>query len=185
MKTKTQFLAYVFCSLWDITIAWPAILLVRLFWGKNLRWETPPMPHPGGPVLVCDIRADSWPGRTWYKPWGGTTLGHGIFYGVDIIKPGEKWTSIQEHEHVHVEQFEGVSLGSFAMGLWVGITIAALGHGVAALIVGLLIWWLGYLVMGLGNWGAAWLRGEDPYRGSSHEESAYSQGDAHHHREGR
>lgn len=183
MKTKTQFLAYFFCLPWDITIAWPTILLIRLLWGKNLQWETPPMPNPGGPVLTCEILADSWPGRTWYKPWGGTTIGHGIFYGADLVQPG-KWSGLQEHEHVHVEQFEGVSLGSFITGLWVGIVIGALGHAVAAVLVGLLIWWLGYLVMGLGNWTVAWFRGENFYRGSSHEESAYAQGDAYRNREG-
>lgn len=181
MKTNTLWLAYLFCLPFDLLISWPLILFVRAAWGKSLRWERRPV--VGGPVLVCDIRADSWPARTWYKTWGGTTVGHGIFYGHDLVVPGE-WSSLQEHEHVHVEQFEGVSISSFLTALWVTILIVSLGHTTVAMITGLAIWMLGYLMMGIGNYGAALFRGESMYRGSSHEESAYAQGDAYRNRNG-
>jgi len=194
MKTKTQFIVYILSLPWNLTVAWPTVLFVWLFWGKNLRLETPPLPNPGGPVLACEMKAGSWPARTWYvqrrdengKPhtWGATTLGHAIFYGVDIVKVGE-WSHVQEHEHVHVEQFGASMVGALVASLWVGITVAALGHWMAALVIGGLIWWSGFLQMCVGGWVVAALRGENAYRGSAHEESAYSQGDAYRDREGR
>lgn len=179
MKTKIQFLAYFATMLWDVSVAWPAILLIRALWGRNLRWETPPAPHPGGPVLVCELRPDSWPARTWYRPWGATTLGHAIFYNVGQVEPKD-WNSIQQHEHVHVEQFEGIALASFFFGLTTAITLATLGHGVAAFVLGTTEWWVGYLLWGACNWAVAGLRGESVYRGSSHEEGAFAQGDEYH-----
>ncbi len=182
MKVPKHWVLYFVCLPWDLVVAWPAILLIRLFWGKNLRWETPPT-GAGGPVLVCELREGSWPARTWYvqrredgKPftWGGTTLGHGIFYGVNQLVHGE-WTKLQIHEHVHVEQYEGISFGMFVVGSLAGSFVTGLGHLIAGPMLGLTIWTMAYLVMGIGNWSAAWLRGEDLYRGSSHEESAYSQ----------
>lgn len=169
MKTKAQLLLYFFALPWNLTVAWPAVLLVRLLWGENLRWEMPPKPLPGGAVLACSIKMDSWPARTWYKPWGGTTLGHGIFYGVNIVKAGE-WGRVQTHEHVHVEQFEVAMFGSFLSGLAAGV----FGHSIGA---GLFVWWAGYLFMGVCGWLVALMRGESPYRGSAHEESAYAQMD--------
>ena len=169
MKTKAQIFLYFFALPWNLTIAWPAVLLVRLLWGEYLRWEMPPKPRPGGAVLACNIKMDSWPARTWYKPWGGTTLGHGIFYGVNIVKAGE-WGRVQTHEHVHVEQFEVAMFGSFLSGLAAGI----FGHSIGG---GLFVWWAGYLFMGICGWLVALMRGESPYRGSAHEESAYAQMD--------
>jgi len=174
MKTKLHIIAYIVALPWNLTVAWPAILLIRLFWGDHLRWETPPAPGAGGPVLVCELRKGSWPARTWYKKWGGTTLGHGIFYNWGLIRAGH-WSSLQKHEHVHVEQFEAAMLSALLTSVWVSIVVAALGHGLAALVLWLLLWWSGGLLGPVGGWIAAWLRGEDPYRGSAHEESAYSQ----------
>jgi hypothetical protein len=169
MKTKAQLALYFFALPWNLTIAWPAVLLIRWLWGQNLRWEAPPAPRPGGAVLACDLRPDSWPAKTWYKPWGGTTFGHGIFYGAHVIKGGV-WGRIQAHEHVHVEQFEVAMFGSFLS----GVAAAVLGHSIGG---GLLVWWAGYLFMGVCGWLVAFMRGESPYRGSAHEESAYAQTD--------
>lgn len=178
MKTKTHIILYIVALPWNLTVAWPAILLFRLFWGENLHWETPPSPRAGGPVLVCELRKDSWPVRTWYAKWGATTLGHGIFYSHDQLRSGT-WLPIQTHEHVHVEQFESYMVAAFLTSVWVSIVYAALGHWLAALVVWLLVWWLGGVVTHAGAWFAAWCRGEDPYRGSAHEESAYSQAGEH------
>lgn len=169
MKTKAQITLYFFALPWNLTVAWPTILLIRLFWGENLRWEAPPTPLPGGAALTCDLRPDSWPARTWYKPWGGTTLGHGIFYGAHITKEGV-WGRVQVHEHVHVEQFEVAMFGSFLSGL----AAALIGHSIFG---GLAVWWAGYLFMAVCGWLVAIMRGESPYWGSTHEESAYSQTD--------
>lgn len=77
------------------------------------------------------------------------------------------WSVLQEHEHQHCEQYE---LACFA-----GTTIAliALALGVPWF-VAFALWapapWL-YMLAGFV---VAWLRGEDPYKGSSNEESAYA-----------
>jgi hypothetical protein len=176
VKTKAQLILYFFALPWNLTIAWPAILLVRLLWGENLRWETPPAPRPGGAVLACDLRAASWPVWTWYKPWGATTLGHGIFYNAGCVEAG-KWGRIQTHEHVHVEQFEVAMFGSFFSGALACAILSGLEHPAHAVVTGLTLWWAGYLLMGVGGWLVALMRGEQPYRGSAHEESAYSQAD--------
>ena len=160
MKWYHAFL-YITAIIWNITIAWPATLLIRLFWGENLRWEQRPDEILGdGPSLWCDLKPDSWPARTWYEKWGG-------------ISSEDGWRDIQHHEHRHVEQFEAAMLRSFIVGGSNAVVLAALGHPIAALVVGLVTWWAGYLLMGIANWLTAALRGEDPYRGSHHEEAAY------------
>jgi len=165
----------------DLLVGWPAILLIRLFWGEHLRWEDE--------ALVCQLRKDSWPARSWYRhkvdgkyekradgswrTWGATTLGHAIFYGPGHALRGapEHYLRIQRHEHVHVEQCEEAMLRSFLAG--VAVAIATHHHVLAAA-----IWTFGYIAMGTCGWAVAWLRGENPYRGSQHEESAYAQEDS-------
>ena len=169
-------LLYLFALPWNLTVAWPVVLLVRALWGENLRWETPPSPRPGNAALVCDLRADSWPARTWYARWGGTSLGHGIFYKAGLAKAGA-WSQIQTHEHVHVEQFEVSMLGSFVSGAIACAVLLGFGHPLPATLTGLGLWWAGYLLMGASGWTVALLRGEPAYRGSAHEESAYAQAD--------
>ena len=195
MRTKRHWILYVICLPWNITVAWPVVVLVRFFWGERLHWETPPYAreHGGGPVLVCRIRPGTLPVRDgrwpvgWYLrwsdgywvPWGGTTLGHGIFYG-----PGrnfdESWTSLCTHEHVHVEQFEASMFGGFCMALFVFLAglcfVGSENNALLALgITSLVVWWYGYLTAMAGGWFAAWARGENFYRGSQHEESARAQ----------
>ncbi len=198
MKWYHAFL-YVFSIIWNITICWPAVLLIRLFWGENLRWEQNPNPEVGdGPSLWCDLKSDSWPARTWYRKkvdgeyvenpawaqerygkwrtWGGTTFGHGGFYGPGRVVAGE-WSGLQEHEHVHVEQFESAMLTGFLYGFAFFITLLILGHTITAIVAGLIAWWAGWPVIGVSNWCTALLRGEPGYRGSIHEELAYHEGD--------
>ena len=176
MKTKAQPILYFFALPWNLTVAWPAILLIRLFWGENLRWEMPPKPRPGGAVLACNLKPGSWPARTWYARWGATTLGHGIFYNAGRAEAG-KWGRIQIHEHVHVEQFEVAMFGSFLSGAFTYAILSGLEHPGYAVLTWVLLWWAGYLLMGVGGWLVAFMRGEQPYRGSAHEESAYAQTD--------
>lgn len=189
----THLILYFVALPWNLLVAWPVVLLVRVFWGKNLRWETPP-PYTrvkgggGGPVLTCQMRPGSfpvtpgkWP-RGWYLrsrdednpvPWGGTALGHGIFYGPLVQM--DHWSRTRAHEHIHVEQHEVACLGSFIVGIAVLVTLLALGHPTAAWVLFLFLWTTGYLMMGVAGWLAAMLRGEPAYWGSSHEESARAQ----------
>jgi len=192
MKVKRHILLYFFAAPWNVLVAWPIVLLIRLLWGKDLKWETPP-PYSlkkgggGGPCLTCQIMYGSFPvtpgtfPKGWYihkkskRPWGGTTLGHGIFYGPDGRCISDRWTSVQAHEHVHVEQYEVSMLKSFIVGMVSGIVLFTLGHFVAAIATFLGIWATGYLMMGVAGWLTALLRGEEAYWGSTHEESARSQ----------
>lgn len=175
MKSPVQFMTYIFTFLWDVTVAWPVVILVRLLWGRNLRWEKPPFPKPGGPVLVCEFKEGSWPNRTWFSGWAGVTLGHAIVYNSGVADP-DGWSMIQEHEHVHVEQYEGSSLGYFFHGLWVG-TAASFMSPTFGPIIGVVLWWTGPAIMVFADQLVALMRGEDAYAGSSHEESAYAQAD--------
>jgi hypothetical protein len=121
--------------------------------------------------------------KGWYfrkksnRPWGGTTLGHGIFYGPDGRHGSGGWTGTQAHEHIHVEQYEVSMLRSFIVGLIVGIVLMVLGHPVVSIVIFLGVWTTGYLMMGVSGWLTAVLRGEEAYWGSTHEESARVQDD--------
>jgi hypothetical protein len=173
---------------WDLFVWLFVILPIRALWGTRLEWENPrdnvkaSDDDPGGPCLTCEMKPGSWPvskGRWpkgWYLrkypdgsvvSWGGTTLGHAIFYGSEKrAAKGAIWKPVQVHEHVHVEQYEASMLRAFL----VAIPVAAMGLYWLAFI----IWITGYFQMGIANWATAWLRGEDPYRGSHHEEAAYA-----------
>lgn len=194
MKVKRHILLYIVSLPWDLLVAWPVVLWIRLLWGKDLRWETPPPYDPrkgggGGPCLSCQMKEGSFPvvpgtfPKGWYfrkksnRPWGGTSLGHGVFYGPNGRKGPGEWTRTQAHEHIHVEQAEVSMLRSFIVGLAAGIVILALGHPIAALVTFLSIWTTGYLMMGVAGWLTALLRGEEAYHGSTHEESARAQDD--------
>lgn len=199
LATWRHLVLYVTALPWDALVAWPACLAVRAFWGEDLRWENrrnhitkkpDGSPAPGGPVLACSIREGSWPVNPkakwpggWYliksehqeqshpRTWGGTTFGHSIIIGPGRSSPGE-WTSLEEHEiGVHVEQFEAAMFHGFLLGAFAYL---AGGQTTASLWVGLALWISGYLMFGVANWTTAWLRGEDPYRGSAHEEAAYA-----------
>lgn len=201
---KTHYILYALALPWNITVCWPIVMLIRLFWGKNLRWERNPDPEVrDGYSLWCDLKKNSWPARTWYAryekgwwflkgskriesvewnkerygdfwTWGGTTLGHGGFYGPGQVLEEEPWSRIQHHEHIHVEQFEAAMFRAFLEGLLAGVVLLGFGHPMAGLRLGLFLWWFGYLAMGTANWTTAALRGESAYMGSHHEEAAYA-----------
>jgi len=194
MKTRRHILLYVTALPWNLLVAWPIVLAIRVLWGKELGWETPPKYAQeegggGGPCLTCQMKPGSFPvvqgmfPKGWYfnkrtnSPWGGTTLGHGIFYGPNGRTTPFDWTRTQAHEHVHVEQFEVSMMGSFLVGLVAGIVMLIAGRPIVALSVFLGVWTTGYLVMGVAGWLTAWLRGEEAYWGSTHEESARKQDD--------
>jgi len=192
----THWILYGICAPWDFFVAWPIVIAIRILWGKELRWERPPAytrEHGGGggPCLVCQMKEGSFPVRKgrwpvgWYlrdrkslnpRPWGGTTLGHAIFYGSTAVL-SRGWTRLRAHEHVHVEQAEVAMLQSFIAGAAGGVTLLALGHFLAALVFFLILWASGYLMMGAAGWLTAFLRGEEAYWGATHEESARAQDD--------
>jgi len=193
MKVRRHIVLYLICLPWDL-VAYFVVLFIRIFWGKDLKWETPPYSATsgGGPCLTCQIKEGSLPVRKgifpvgWYlhdkkinppRAWGGTTLGHGIFYGPGgrSSDPNNTWTETQEHEHYHVEQFEASMVQAFLGALIIGGVVWLLGHPIPALIGFSFIWFTGYLFMGIGGWLTASLRGEPAYLGSQHEESARAQ----------
>lgn len=197
MRTKRHLVLYALCLPWDLLVAWPVVLLIRLFWGRNLHWETPPYAKKwgGGPVLSCAMRPGTLPVRSgtwpvgWYtyrgadgqsRPWSGTTLGHGVFYGPMVRFDASGWSSTSVHEHVHVEQFEASVVTT-----WLNFLVASFSvvFGMAldftgwwtVLFAAAPVWFFSFPVWAAGGWIAAWLRGEQLYRGSQHEESAYAQ----------
>ena len=140
-------------------IVWLATLVVWALWGTKLHWCN---------GLWCELKESSWPARTWYKPWGGTTFGHGGFYNDGLS--GEKGidTYIEFHENIHVEQYEAGMLRTFIIALAILIFT---GNWILAGA----IWISGGLLTFGPNWLTALLRGEPAYRGSHHEEAAYAQ----------
>lgn len=161
-----RYIPYLWTWPFDLPV-WLVWLGLWALWGEKLRWEEG--------SLVFNWKQDSWPARTWYKEWGGTAIGHAVFYNwyVSEETDPEKWEPIKVHEHKHVEQYEASMLGSFILGSLAFIVDAAQGNWLAGVLLGGAIWFGGYLWMGGPNWLLAWVRGKDPYRGSLHEEAAY------------
>lgn len=143
-------------------VGWLVVLLVRLLWGRRLRWRLG--------ALRCQLREKSWPSRSWYRGWGGTTVApHAVFFGhrtavspEDSAAPG----IIEVHEAVHTEQGEAACLG------WSVVALCLAWHYPVAAAV---VWCAAWPVSMVGGWLAAMLRGEKAYRGAAHEEGAYSQ----------
>ena len=161
------------------------VLLIRVMWGNRLDWNE---------GLWCELRPDSWPARSWYRyrengkmfiqpesqwskfgrwrTWGGTCLGHGGFFGPGRMSGDDADGPIELHEHVHVEQFEVSMLTTFLLGgsLYLLYRFTLLPDWL--LCVG--VWLMGYVLMAVSGWIVAWMRGENAYRGSAHEEAAYA-----------
>lgn len=169
-------------------VMWAAILVIWALWGTKLRWVEW--------SLWCELKPESWPARTWYRyvqngrpienpeqhqavhgrwrTWGGTTFGHGGFYGPGIGSASGYGNEVEVHEHVHVEQYEAWMFASWVLSLPPWITLLALGHPTAATLVALGIWMGGGLIRSLAGNAVAWFRGESSYRGAAHEEAAYA-----------
>jgi hypothetical protein len=192
MSLWRHVLLYLVTLPWDVLVAWPVVMLVNLFWGDGLSWEKPPAyrrAQGGGGVrcLSCQSRPGTFPvtpgrfPRGWYynkkykRAWGGTALGHGVFYGPYGRGEPSEWTRTQAHEHVHVEQCEVAMFQSLVVGVVAGVVLWTVGHPWWGLGVFLGIWTTGYLMMAVAGWLVALLRGEEAYWGSTHEESARAQ----------
>jgi len=184
-KPIRYMLTYLWTWPWDI-VTWVVVFFIWLFWGTRLVWLE---------GLWCDLKRNSWPTNTWYRSkiggryeinppelqiqfgrwrtWGGTSLGHGGFYGPG--KSGEAGidTQLESHEHIHQEQWEVAQLVGFMTQL---IVIAALLiSGVEPIwILHGILWATSSLFAYVCSAFTAKLRGEDPYRGNIYEEGAYS-----------
>lgn len=167
---------FLICLPMNLLVGWPIILFIRAAWGTGLRWEI--APGSGGlPALTCDLKGGSWPARTWYKSWAATTFGHAIFYASGVRTDGT-WSTEQDHEHRHVEQFEGAMGAHALLGLLLFFALVGVSPW-PAVACGLSVWMLGWLTHLVGGWIAAILRGEPAYSGSAHEEAARAQADHH------
>ena len=148
-------LRYAVTLSWNV-LAVPLVLLIHLMWGEHL--------HREGLAVCTELRPDSWPKRTWYAKWGGTTFGHAIMYGPNPP------LATRVHENVHVHQFEASMLKSLTVGLLVLLVTGKIWLSFA-------IWVSGYLLYLCSNWAMAVIRGGEAYRDSVHEQHAYSVGE--------
>lgn len=152
---KLGFLRYVITAPSDL-VAVLIVLVIRALWGARLSLE--------GGCVVVDLAPGSWPMRTWYRGWGGTTFGHALM--IAPLDPKRR-AEVVEHELVHVEQIEGHAL----MALVYAVPIAVTWHWLA----GLVAWALSSIVSYLAAGVVAVLRGERYYDGNANEEAAYAQ----------
>jgi len=150
LKPWYRYFLYVFTLPTDL-IGWAVMLFVGLVWGDGT-------PAWNDGVLVTTMRRDSWPIRSWYKRWGGTTIGHAVMLAPNMA------SSVYTHELVHVEQCEANALCSAALAL-----VLVWWSPLAALLLWITLPWLIYIAAGL----CALLRGESYYRGNHLEEAAY------------
>jgi hypothetical protein len=152
-----------------LTLRWISILpafvigmsiagVVRLAWGKSSRWDQ------GIWWVILDEK--SWPMRTWYKPWAGTTFGP---TAVMLAPDFEHDASTVRHEAHHAEQQDAEAVAGFLF----AVLLAAFGHFVFAAIVWCTIGHLVYFAARV----VAVSRGEDGYDGNVMEEGAYGVGD--------
>lgn len=147
------FLTYAYTWPWDLII-WLLILFIWLLWGTKLYWQD---------GLWCVLKPESWPKRTWYKKWAGTTFGHGGFLSTEKYR-------VKFHENIHVEQYEVAMLQYFLLGF---IFLIATKCWILSGCIWLSGSWFPYTTSAL----QAKLRGEALYRGNIFEESAYAQTD--------
>lgn len=149
---KLGFLRYVFTAPTDF-ISLLIVLAIRAMWGKRLVLEA-------GCVIV-ELDPKSWPMRTWYRGWGGTTFCHAIM----LAPLGESRVRVLEHELVHVRQMEGYAL----LGLVLAVPLAFAWHPLAALVAWSVTPLLAYECAGI----VAVLRGGSFYTDNANEQAAY------------
>ena len=153
---------------WWLTLIWTwqadlvsilVALVFRVLWGRDLFWAD---------GIWAELKEHSWPARTWYKRWNGTTLCHGGFisFGKHKCIP---------HELHHVEQCEARMLAGFIIGLASAAVTLFFDRNPWHALIALELPWFGVWPLGyLASLAQAYLRGEDPYYGSHLEEAAYA-----------
>jgi len=150
---------YAVCLPNDIAMVL-SLLVVRLLWGSSFLIKN------GGLWVVLKENSKFW--DEWTLSYSGVCLGHGGIFASPV-----KIISVV-HEAVHLEQFEVSMLKSFLSASVAFIVCAILCPYKIALMIFLCVWPFGYLFYLISGWLVAFLRGESPYKGSSHEEAAYA-----------
>lgn len=130
-----------------------AALVVRALWGVSLTLSRGALV-----VLLRPSARLAAPGAHWL----GLCLGHVIFVAVPRA-------DVEAHERVHVEQFEAAGL----LGLLIAVVVALMGWSPVTSAAALALWVLFPLATYGAGAVAAWLRGEQLYRGNHLEEAAY------------
>lgn len=166
---KKKPLRYVFA--WIATLPfdlllWLVLLIFLPFIGGKFTWNN------GLWLVLKPGKLFSKQISAWTTNYGGVTLAHGGF-----LSPGREGedgidTTTELHESVHVEQYEVAML----LGLMLAVVVFVGGLVSGNLLFGpaVAVWSASYFLLVVSGWAIAYLRGEDPYRGSQHEESAYS-----------
>lgn len=145
---------------WPLFIGTIVASIVGAIWGEKGAWRT----WRNG-CLRARLRADSWFYKKFYTRWGGTTLGYGMFLAPDADQ------KVEDHEDVHIEQFEDATIGGF----WIGAIACAIVHSWWGFGAWLACWMLTVWAVYFAGTLVAWLRSEpDAYRGNAWEEAAYA-----------
>lgn len=205
MKTLKRAIVYYASAPFDLIVAFPIVLIVRLLWGEHLRWKHGVLSvlfrsgsYPlGGEVDVLTgflkpRRIKIWPlgfylvnrkeavrGRERPKPWSGTALGHGHLYS-PYMRGNQSVTSVEVHELHHTLQAEVYQLYSMFFS-HILFTVAFITHSYLTGLILFCIVWLfgGNIAIIVSGWIVAFLNSHKKgiYRGSAHEISAYAVGD--------
>jgi len=141
------------------------VLFCWAMWGHKLRWIYGPW---------CELKEKSWPIRTWYSGYGGTTFGHGGILGPGFAGGKGIDTLMERHEDVHVEQHEVAMVVAFTAAGAILAVLLQQPFSVWTWVLPLVVWCSGWPAYLIASWSVAFLRGESLYRGSSHEEAAYA-----------
>lgn len=153
MHIAVQILLYIL-GLPTNLAGWIVISIAGAAWGDGLRWKDG--------VLTTAFKPDSWPMKTWFKNWGGTTIGHAIWTAPNM--PEAVW----QHEMIHVSQNQRASILGTVLGL------IAFGAGLANWWLPLILWVFmpaaSYLCAGL----LAVMKGKSFYMANIDEMAAYS-----------
>ena len=176
MRTWRSLFLYLFCLPVDI-FAFVCLFFIWAIFGKSLRFEKKPIFYtdydtknsfksfklepPGNWVLTCEVKSK----YIRWCPYNAMTVApHAILYRIGSRGDSKSWSRVQEHEHVHVEQYEaGGVLGTF-----LAMFLLIFSSCWFAIIVWLLCPWM---YMGA-SYITSWFRGEDLYYGAAIEEGA-------------
>ena len=160
-----HWLVYLYCLPTDI-VAWLLVSILALITGGAWFWRN---------GLWCSIPDSSWWCRSLANGYAGGTLGHGGWLRADVVGNGCIATRTEFHEHIHVEQYEALMLFVAMLNLgWLLFVCFTEGFAWNVLFFGLFVQTLGGMLGLCASWITAWLRGSSVYRGSVHEEDAYS-----------
>jgi hypothetical protein len=143
---------------WPLYVGTLITLVIHAMWGTNKWFEKG--------VLFTRLKAESWPSRTWYRAWAGTTFGYGVMISATASE------SVIDHELIHVEQYQAASIGGLALGL----LVLAITHSVWGIAAFFALWMLTHWAVYFAATFTAWLRREpNAYRGNCWEEAAYAE----------